>query len=63
MADNITFKIENESRVQMKIYTLQADGKIELSLKVDGKEISIPFTRKQAELFGRRLQVLKNTLI
>ena len=47
----------------MKIYTLQADGKIELSLKVDGKEISIPFTRKQAELFARRLQVLKNTLI
>lgn len=63
MADNITFKIENDARVEMKIYTLQADGKIELSLKVDGKEISIPFTRKQAELFGRRLQVLKNTLI
>ena len=61
MADNITFKIENESRVQMKIYTLQ--DKIELSLKVDGKQISIPFTRKQAELFARRLQVLKNTLI
>ena len=61
MADNITFKIENESRVQMKIYTLQ--DKIELSFKVDGKEISIPFTRKQAELFARRLQVLKNTLI
>ena len=61
MADNITFKIENESRVEMKIYTLQ--DKIELSFKVDGKEISIPFTRKQAELFGRRLQVLKNTLI
>ena len=63
MAENLSFNIENESRVQMKIYTLQADGKIELSLKVDGKEISIPFTRKQAELFGRRLQVLKNTLI
>ena len=63
MADNITFKIENESRVQMKVYTLQADGKIELSIMVDGKEISIPFTRKQAELFARRLQVLKNTLI
>ena len=63
MADNITFKIENESRVQMKISTLQADGKIELSIMVDGKEIIIPFTRKQAELFGRRLQVLKNTLI
>lgn len=61
MADNITFKIENDARVEMKIYTLQ--DKIELSLKVDGKEISIPFTRKQAELFARRLQVLKNTLI
>ena len=61
MADNITFKIENESRVQMKIYTLQ--DKIELSLKVDGKQISIPFTRKQAELFARRLQVLKNTIL
>ena len=63
MADNITFKIENESRVQMKISTLQADGKIELSIMVDGKEIIIPFTRKQAEQFSRRLQVLKNTLI
>ena len=62
MAD-LSLKIENDSRVEMKIYTLQADGKIELSLKVDGKEISIPFTRKQAELFARRLQVLKNTLI
>ena len=63
MADNITFKIENESRVQMKIYTLQADGKIELSLVVDGKEIRIPFTKKQAEMFARRLAVLKNTLL
>ena len=63
MADNITFKIENESRVQMKIYTLQADGKIELSIMVDGKEIRIPFTRKEGEQFARRLQVLKNTLI
>ena len=63
MAENMSLKIENEARVEMKIYTLQADGKIELSLKVDGKEISIPFTRKQAELFARRLQVLKNTLI
>ena len=63
MADNITFKIENESRVQMKILSLQADGKIELSIMVDGKEISIPFTKKQAEQFARRLQVLKNTLI
>ena len=62
MAD-LSLKIENDSRVEMKIYTLQADGKIELSIMVDGKEISIPFTRKQAELFGRRLQVLKNTLI
>ena len=61
MADNITFKIENESRVEMKISTLQ--DKIELSLKVDGKQISIPFTRKQAELFSRRLQVLKNTIL
>lgn len=61
MADNITFKIENDARVEMKIYTLQ--DKIELSLKVDGKQISIPFTRKQAELFSRRLQVLKNTIL
>ena len=61
MADNITFKIENDARVEMKIYTLP--DKIELSIMVDGKEISIPFTRKQAELFARRLQVLKNTLI
>ena len=63
MADNITFKIENDSRVQMKILSLQADGKIELSIMVDGKEISIPFTRKQAELFARRLAVLKNTIL
>ena len=61
MADNITFKIENDARVEMKIYTLQ--DKIELSLKVDGKQISIPFTRKQAELFARRLAVLKNTIL
>ena len=61
MADNITFKIENDARVEMKIYTLP--DKIELSIMVDGKEIRIPFTRKQAELFARRLQVLKNTLI
>ena len=61
MADNITFKIENDSRVEMKIYTLP--DKIELSLKVDGKQISIPFTRKQAELFARRLAVLKNTIL
>ena len=46
MADNITFKIENDSRVEMKIYTLQADGRIELSIMVDGKDIKIPFTRK-----------------
>ena len=63
MADNITFKIENDARVEMKIYTLQADGKIELSIMVDGKEIRIPFTRKQAELFARRLAVLKNTIL
>ena len=63
MAENMSLKIENESRMQMKISTLQADGKIELSIMVDGKEIRIPFTRKQAELFARRLQVLKNTLI
>ena len=61
MADNITFKIENESRVEMKIYTLP--DKIELSIRVDGKEIRIPFTRKQAELFARRLAVLKNTIL
>lgn len=61
MADNITFKIENDARVEMKIYTLP--DKIELSIRVDGKEIRIPFTRKQAEQFARRLQVLKNTLI
>lgn len=63
MAENMSLKIENDARVEIKIYTLQADGKIELSIMVDGKEISIPFTRKQAELFARRLQVLKNTLI
>ena len=63
MADNITFKIENESRVQMKILSLQTDGKIELSIMVDGKDIKIPFTRKQAELFARRLAVLKNTIL
>lgn len=63
MADNITFKIENDSRVEMKISTLQADGKIELSIMVDGKDIKIPFTRKQAELFARRLAVLKNTIL
>ena len=63
MADNITFKIENESRVQMKILSLQADGKIELSIMVDGKEISIPFTKKQAEMFARRFAVLKNTIL
>ena len=62
MAD-LSLKIENDSRVDMKIYTLQADGKIELSLKVDGKEISIPFTKKQAEMFARRLAVLKNTIL
>lgn len=61
MADNITFKIENDARVEMKIYTLP--DKIELSIMVDGKEISIPFTRKQAELFARRLAVLKNTIL
>lgn len=61
MAENMSLKIENDARVEMKIYTLP--DKIELSIMVDGKEISIPFTRKQAELFGRRLQVLKNTLI
>ena len=61
MAENMSLKIENDARVEMKIYTLP--DKIELSIMVDGKEISIPFTRKQAELFARRLQVLKNTLI
>ena len=61
MADNITFKIENDARVEMKIYTLP--DKIELSFKVDGKEISIPFTKKQAEMFARRLAVLKNTIL
>ena len=60
MAD-LSLKIENDSRVEMKIYTLQ--DKIELSIMVDGKDIKIPFTRKQAEQFSRRLQVLKNTLI
>ena len=61
MADNITFKIENDARVEMKIYTLL--DKIELSIMVDGKDIKIPFTRKQAELFARRLEVLKNTIL
>ena len=61
MADNITFKIENDARVEMKIYTLP--DKIELSIMVDGKDIKIPFTRKQAEMFARRLAVLKNTIL
>lgn len=61
MAENMSLKIENDARVEMKIYTLP--DKIELSIMVDGKEIIIPFTRKQAEQFSRRLQVLKNTLI
>ena len=61
MAENMSLKIENDARVEMKIYTLP--DKIELSIRVDGKEIRIPFTRKQAEQFSRRLQVLKNTLI
>ena len=61
MADKITFKIENDARVEMKIYTLP--DKIELSIMVDGKDIKIPFTRKQAELFARRLAVLKNTIL
>ena len=60
MAD-LSLKIENDSRVEMKIYPLQ--DKIELSFKVDGKEISIPFTKKQAEMFARRLAVLKNTIL
>ena len=63
MAENMSLKIENDARVEMKIYTLQADGKIELSIMVDGKEISIPFTKKQAEMFARRLAVLKNTIL
>ena len=61
MAENMSLKIENEARVEMKIYTLQ--DKIELSFKVDGKDIKIPFTRKQAEMFARRLAVLKNTIL
>ena len=60
MAD-LSLKIENDARVEMKIYTLQ--DKIELSLVVDGKEIRIPFTKKQAEMFARRLAVLKNTIL
>ena len=60
MAD-LSLKIENDSRVEMKIYTLP--DKIELSIMVDGKDIKIPFTRKQAELFARRLAVLKNTIL
>ena len=39
MAD-LSLKIENDSRVEMKIYTLQ--DKIELSFKVDGKDTLIP---------------------
>ena len=60
MAD-LSLKIENDARVEMKIYTLP--DKIELSIMVDGKDIKIPFTRKQAELFARRLAVLKNTIL
>lgn len=61
MAENMSLKIENDARVEMKIYTLP--DKIELSIMVDGKDIKIPFTRKQAELFARRLAVLKNTIL
>ena len=57
----MSLKIENDARVEMKIYTLP--DKIELSIMVDGKDIKIPFTRKQAELFARRLAVLKNTIL
>lgn len=57
----MSLKIENDARVEMKIYTLP--DKIELSIRVDGKEIRIPFTRKQAEQFSRRLAVLKNTIL
>ena len=39
MADNITFKIENDARVEMKIYTLP--DKIELSIRVVKKLISL----------------------
>ena len=69
MAENMSLKIENDARVEMKIYTLQDDTdiygseKLYLSLMVDGKDICIPFTRKQAELFARRLAVLKNTIL
>ena len=61
MAENMSLKIENDARVEMKIYTLP--DKIELSIMVDGNDIKIPFTRKQAELFARRLAVLKNTIL
>lgn len=60
-------KIDNDGRVDMKIYTLQdtdvwGSGKLYLSLMVDGKDICIPFTRKQAELFAKKIAVVKNTL-
>lgn len=60
-------KIDNDGRVDMKIYTLQdvdvcGSGRVCLSISKDGKDITIPFTKQQAELFARKIAVLKNTL-
>ena len=61
-------KIDNDGRVDMKLYTFQdadvwGSGRVCLSICKDGKDIAILFSKQQAELFARRLQVLKNTLI
>jgi hypothetical protein len=60
-------KIDNDGRVDVKLYTLQdadvwGSGRVCLSIYKDGKDITIHFTKQQAELFARRIAVLKNTL-
>ena len=49
MAENMSLKIENDARVEMKIYTLP--DKIELSIRVDGKEIRIPLQESRQNNF------------
>ena len=64
----MTLKIDNDDKVDMKIYTLQdadvwGSGRVCLTIYKDGKDITIHFTKAQAELFSRRIAVIKNTLI
>lgn len=56
MAD-LSLKIENDSRVEMKIYTLQ--DKIELSFKVDGKDIKIPLQESRQNYLQEDCKCLK----